>query len=308
MYGWLITNEFLKTEKFTELRDMFVEAAASMGITLEAYTNADFTVRADINDVDSVAFNLGAPDFVIFYDKDILLGKMLEEKGIRLYNSTEAISICDSKVKTMEKLAGKVRMPETYMVPFTYENIGLNLSLQNENEEGSRESFLDRIELLLAYPYVIKESHSSFGMGVHLVNNRQEAVDVLNRVGNKECLIQEYISSSEGKDVRIQMVGNKCVAAMYRYNNNNFISNITNGGEMKEYTPSSEQIDMAKKVMEALKLDFAGVDIMFSDDGSPIFCEVNSNAHFKNLYDCTGVDTAKLILEYIRNDVIDLHE
>lgn len=306
MYGWLITNEFLCTEKFTELKDMFVNAAAKKGITLEAYTNADFTIRADLNDADSVAFNLGNPDFVIFYDKDIRLGKILEEKGIRLYNKTDAIRICDSKVLTMEALAGKVKMPESYVVPFTYENIGLNLA-EDDSIDSDKESFLDRIELLMSYPFIIKESHSSFGMGVHLVNNRKEAVEVLNKVGNKECLIQEYIASSEGKDVRIQMVGDQCVSAMFRYNNNDFISNITNGGKMEKYVPSKEQVDMASAVMKALQLDFAGIDIMFAPDGTPVLCEVNSNAHFKNLYDCTGVNTAEYILDYIIDDVIDLH-
>lgn len=305
MYGWLITNEFLQTSKFSELKDMFLKSAEKLGITLVSYTNADFTLRADLNDADSVAFNLGNPDFVIYYDKDIRLGKILEEKGIRLYNRIDAIEICDSKIRTMEALAGKVKMPETYMVPFTFENIGLNIKL--ETDESEKECFLDRLEVLVSYPFIIKESHSSFGMGVHLVNNREEAVDVLNRVGNKECLIQEYISSSEGRDVRIQMVGDECVAAMYRYNDSDFKSNITSGGDMKPYEPDNSQINMAKKIMKTLNLDFAGIDIMFSEDGSPVLCEVNSNAHFKNLYDCTGVNTAEKILKYIQNDIADLH-
>ena len=104
MYGWLITNEFLNTEKFIELREMFSKAASEHGIMLDAWTNADFTLRADINDADSVAFNLGNPDFVIFYDKDIRLGKILEEKGIRLYNRIDAISVVLSPEIKIEHL------------------------------------------------------------------------------------------------------------------------------------------------------------------------------------------------------------
>ncbi|MBR6729048.1 MAG: RimK family alpha-L-glutamate ligase, partial [Clostridia bacterium] len=44
---------------------------------------------------------------------------------------------------------------------------------------------------------------------------------------------------------------------------------------------------------------FAGVDFLFGANGQPILCEVNSNAHFKNLYDCTGVNAAEYIIEYI---------
>lgn len=299
MYGWLIINEFLKTEKFVDIKNMFEESANKNNVTLDVYTNADFTLRIDIDDVDSVAFNSGNPDFVIFYDKDIALARALERKGIRLYNRSEAIRICDSKLLTYEKLASKVKMPESYIVPFTYENIGLNLI-----NDSTREDFLDRIELLVSYPLIIKETYSSFGMGVHLVNSRKEAVAVLNKVGNRECVIQEYVDSSYGEDVRIQMVGDKCVAAMKRINKNDFRSNITNGGSMEAYTPNEEQLSLARKVMQELKLDFAGIDILFGNNNKPVLCEVNSNAHFRNLYDCTGVDTSDEIIKYIINDIV----
>ena len=45
--------------------------------------------------------------------------------------------------------------------------------------------------------------------------------------------------------------------------------------------------------------DFAGVDLLFGKDEKPVICEINSNAHFKNLLDCTHINTADKILEYI---------
>lgn len=299
MYGWLIVNEFLNTEKFTEIQNMFVEAANNNRVTLDVYTNADFTLRIDIDDVDSVAFNSGNPDFVIFYDKDIALARALERKGIRLYNRSKSIEICDSKLLTYERLASKVKMPETYIVPFTYENIGMKLEKKTDKDD-----FLERIEMLISYPLVIKETYSSFGMGVHLVNSRDEAVELLNRIGNRECVIQEYIDSAYGEDIRIQMVGDSFVAAMKRVNKNDFRSNITNGGSMEPYCPSDEQLMLAKKVMKELELDFAGIDIILGNNNKPVLCEVNSNAHFKNLYDCTGINVSDEIIKYIVNDIV----
>ena len=115
--------------------------------------------------------------------------------------------------------------------------------------------------------------------------------------------MQEYIESSKGRDVRIDIVGDKIVTAMERVNEDDFRANITNGGKMKKYTPTEEQCEMALKVCRELKLDFAGVDIMFGKQGEPVLCEVNSNAHFKNIYDCTGVNVADEIMEYILNKV-----
>ena len=54
---------------------------------------------------------------------------------------------------------------------------------------------------------------------------------------------------------------------------------------MKGYTPTKEQEKLAIKTCQVLGLDFAGVDILFGENDEPIVCEVNSNAHFKNITD-----------------------
>ena len=94
------------------------------------------------------------------------------------------------------------------------------------------------------------------------------------------------------------MVGKKAVAAMHRYHASDFRANITNGGSMERYEPNETQLQLARKVMETLKLEFAGVDILFEKQGQPVLCEVNSNAHFVNIWKCTGVNTADEIISY----------
>ena len=89
------------------------------------------------------------------------------------------------------------------------------------------------------------------------------------------------------------------IASMLRYNDNDFRSNISNGGSMRCYIASEEQKALAIASVEALKLDFAGVDIMFGPNEEPIVCEVNSNPHFKSTLDCTGVNLADDIIKHI---------
>ena len=309
--GWLIVNEYLDTEKFLEIRKLFLSGAEKKNVKLTVYTNADFAVDLSGAVVKSRAFDEGEPEFIIFYDKDITLAAALEKMGYRLYNSADAIDVCDSKVTTAEKIAeynlnckddeAKILMPKTYKVPFTYENIGIKDSYSFD--------FLDYVEKDLceagegtlsdAYPMVIKESNSSFGMGVHLATSREEAVKLICEYGNKECIIQEYLSYSSGRDYRLQMVSDKCVCAMMRSNENDFRANITNGGKMSEYKPTDEDLILARNVMKCLKLDFAGIDIMHDKSGRVVFLEANSNAHFKNIYDLTGINTAEKMIEYI---------
>lgn len=309
--GWLIVNEYLDTEKFLEIRKLFLSGAEKKNVKLTVYTNADFAVDLSGAVVKSRAFDEGEPEFIIFYDKDIALAAALEKMGYRLYNSADAIDVCDSKVKTATRISeynlncrgdeAKILMPKTYKVPFTYENIGIKDSYSFD--------FLDYVEKDLceagegalsdAYPMVIKESNSSFGMGVHLAGSREEAVKLICEYGNKECIIQEYLSYSSGRDYRLQMVSDKCVCAMMRSNENDFRANITNGGKMSEYKPTDEDLSLARNVMKCLKLDFAGIDIMHDKSGRAVFLEANSNAHFKNIYDLTGINAAEKMIEYI---------
>ena len=309
--GWLIVNEYLDTEKFLEIRKLFLSGAEKKNVKLTVYTNADFAVDLSGAVVKSRAFDEGEPEFIIFYDKDITLAAALEKMGYRLYNSADAIDVCDSKVKTAEKIAeynlnckddeAKILMPKTYKVPFTYENIGIKDSYSFDFLEYVEKDLCEAGEGALsgAYPMVIKESNSSFGMGVHLARSREEAVKLICEYGNKECIIQEYLSYSSGRDYRLQMVSDKCVCAMMRSNENDFRANITNGGKMSEYKPTDEDLSLARNVMKCLKLDFAGIDIMHDKSGRAVFLEANSNAHFKNIYDLTGINAAEKMIEYI---------
>lgn len=309
--GWLIVNEYLDTEKFLEIRKLFLSGAEKKNVKLTVYTNADFAVDLSGAVVKSRAFDEGEPEFIIFYDKDITLAAALEKMGYRLYNSADAIDVCDSKVKTATRISeynlnckddeAKILMPKTYKVPFTYENIGIKDSYSFDFLEYVEKDLCEAGEGALsgAYPMVIKESNSSFGMGVHLAGSREEAVKLICEYGNKECIIQEYLSYSSGRDYRLQMVSDKCVCAMMRSNENDFRTNITNGGKMSEYKPTDEDLSLARNVMKCLKLDFAGIDIMHDKSGRAVFLEANSNAHFKNIYDLTGINAAEKMIEYI---------
>ena len=309
--GWLIVNEYLDTEKFLEIRKLFLSGAEKKNVKLTVYTNADFAVDLSGAVVKSRAFDEGEPEFIIFYDKDIALAAALEKMGYRLYNSADAIDVCDSKVKTATRISeynlnckddeAKILMPKTYKVPFTYENIGIKDSYSFDFIDYVEKDLCEAGEGALsdAYPMIIKESNSSFGMGVHLAGSREEAVKLICEYGNKECIIQEYLSYSSGRDYRLQMVSDKCVCAMMRSNENDFRANITNGGKMSEYKPTDEDLSLARNVMKCLKLDFAGIDIMHDKSGRTVFLEANSNAHFKNIYDLTGINAAEKMIEYI---------
>jgi RimK family alpha-L-glutamate ligase len=291
MNGWLVTNGFLNSSKFTELNLWLNEAAKKQGIDLLVKTNSEILANLDTNFNQLDGENeIGKPDFVLFWDKDIKLAKYLEMKGYLVFNSSNAIATCDDKSLTHLCLQGAgIKMPRTVIAPMTYGNIGY-----------TNFKFLDQVEHELKYPIIIKECFGSFGQQVYLAENRKELEEKVLHIGASPMLFQEFIKSSNGKDLRLQVVGNQVVATMYRYSvNGDFRANVTIGGKMKTYEPTKQQMDLAVSCCKIIGLDFAGVDILFGENQEPIVCEVNSNAHFKNIYDCTGVNVADYIMEYI---------
>ncbi len=299
--GLLITNAFLRSEKFTELYDMLEKAAEKQDIRLILKTNADFLSvysekgsalltednPACIDDIPALPY-----DFVLFWDKDIRLARAFEASGIPVFNSASSIGLCDDKALTLESLSGLVRIPLTIMAPLTFDKKGYE-------DTG----FLSSAGRLLGYPMIIKECFGSFGAEVFLAKDEKEAAALLKGI-SYPFILQEYISFSRGRDIRLEVVGNEVIASMLRKNPDDFRANLTNGGRMEAYSPSKEEEELALRVTEILKLDFAGVDILFSEKG-PVLCEVNSNAHFKNLFDLTGVNAADHIMSYIKAKLSD---
>lgn len=286
--AWIVINEFLNTNKFSEITHYLLVAAGMRGIRLNVYTNAEIIIGAPLPEE--------RPDFVLFWDKDILLARYLEGLGIPVFNSSDAIAVCDDKRLTYMALADSgIPMPKTLIAPFTYDNIGYN-----------KFDFLDKVENELTYPIVVKEAFGSFGMQVYLVHNHEEMTAKLQEISPKPVIFQEFLAEFQGTDLRLQVVGDEVVACMLRYSvNGDFRANVSIGGKMQKYTPTQEQCEMAVKAVKTLGLDFAGVDLLFGADEKPVLCEVNSNAHFKTIFDCTGVNVADKIICHVRERMRD---
>ncbi|BES63591.1 RimK family alpha-L-glutamate ligase [Gottschalkiaceae bacterium SANA] len=229
-------------------------------------------------------------DFVLFWDKDLLLAKQFENMGIRVYNSSEAIEVCDNKMKTHQVLAeAGIPMATTIFAPFIYNN------MVRKNFE-----YLDRVIAKLGFPLVVKEAYGSFGQQVALMENREDLENWILKVGGRPHLYQRYIRESHGEDLRLNVVGGKVVAAMKRSSETDFRANITLGGRMESYLPSDEEAELAIEAAAKLGLDFAGVDLLQTREG-PVICEVNSNVHFISLEACTGIDTAVHVMRWIKS-------
>ena len=288
-FGWLVVNRFLGTDKFRDIAARLVSAAEAHGARIALKYNDELLPALCGGACGAFDMLPGErPDFVLFYDKDIRLAAELEQRGMRLFNSSRAIELCDDKALTHAALKGAVPMPLTYSAPFTYENVGY-----------TELSFAERFAEALGFPLVIKEVCGSFGQQVYLAHSMEEVGRILRSVGGRRVIFQRFIKESAGRDLRLNVVGGKVIAAMERTSGSgDFRANITIGGSMRKHTPTPAEEAIAIRAAELLGLDFCGADLIGSENG-PLLIEVNSNAHFKSIYDCTGVNAADEIIAHI---------
>ena len=305
MNGWLVINGFLRSEKFDDLYRLLDAAFRAKGVSLAVFPNTAFVnpatepplpplkPLASLKPVSPITPSKDdrPPDFVLFWDKDTALAQRFVDAGVSVFNSPAAIACCDDKIMTSLALARHgVPTPRTIVAPKTFEGVGRN-SLE----------FLHAAADTLKLPMVIKEACGSFGQQVYLAQTMDEAQDIVRRIGHKDFLMQEFVATSRGQDLRVNVVGDEVVAAMRRFNASDFRSNVTLGGGTEPAAPTPAQRDAALAACKAVGADFAGVDILFGPDGAPLVCEVNSNPHFRSTLDCTGVNLADSVAAYVLN-------
>lgn len=296
--GWMIYNGNLPSKSFYDFANWLHIAAKQKSIESKIYQNNELLTFVATDSLKLLKEQHGSlPDFVIFTDKDIYLAKQLELLGIRVFNSAKSIEISDDKIATYQELAKqKLPIPKTIFAP--------KIFIDHEQLDVT---FTQQVLKELKPPLIIKEAYGSFGEQVYLINTEEEMYQKVKELAGKSFLFQEFISSSYGKDMRLQVVGDQVVASMLRKSSNDFRANVTAGGSMEIYEPSNAEQELAIAATKAIGADFAGVDLLFGPNGQPMICEVNSNAHIRNLFDCTGINAADFIIDYIIKELGEHH-
>lgn len=285
--GWIIYNGNLPGNKFLDYAQMLANAAAKYNSQATIYKNNEL-----LSLLTSSSLNLlpetSLPDYCIFTDKDIYLARQLELLGIPVFNSAKTIEISDDKILTYQQLAiHSLPIPDTIIAP--------KIFAEGNLDKPVIESIIER----LGFPMIMKEAFGSFGEQVYLIESKQEMEKKIEELQGKAYLFQQFIAESSGVDLRLQVVGDEVVAAMKRKSSNDFRANVTSGGSMEPYEPTETEIILAVRAAQAIGADFAGVDLLLGKGPSRYICEVNSNAHIRNLYECTSINAADFMIEYI---------
>ena len=161
----------------------------------------------------------------------------------------------------------------------------------------------DVIEQAGGTPLIIKVARGTHGNGVVLAETKKAAQAVMQAfyVEGVSFLVQEFIEESAGTDIRAIVVGGKVVASMKRQSlDDDFRSNIHQGGQGTMIKLTDEERKTAQKAAKALGLPVCGVDMMRSNRG-PLVLEVNASPGFA-IEKVTGRNVAGKIIEYVEQN------
>lgn len=278
--GIIIINPYLKPEESVYQANRLKQEFSSLGVSVQIVTDAFLRSQIECGKIKSV---LSGVQFAIYLDKDKYQSQILEECGVRLFNSHKAVRVCDDKGLTYLALSGKgFNLPKTIFGALCY----------NKNSQIDKK-WARKIAEELDFPLIVKESFGSMGKGVYLVNGITELESVMEELKLKPHLFQQYLGAKKGVDVRVIVIGGKATCAMERQNLTDFRSNVAQGGCGKVIDLKDDFKECAQNCAKVLGLDYCGVDLLYGDNGQPYVCEVNSNAFISGIEKATGENVAK---------------
>lgn len=271
-----------------------VESLSNLGISASIYSPDKFDVIVGEGTGHGIKYagkNFEMPKLVLprtgsgTTDFMTALLRQFEEENITCINSSLSVEIAKDKMRAHQLLASNgLPIPNTMLVRFPVE--------------------VDIVDNMIGWPCVVKVISGSYGEGIYLCENRTAFVKMMGFINDlnspKILLVQEYVDSKPGEDLRVFVVGGKVIGAMKRHApNGDFRANISAGGYGEPFELTSEIDYLAREAARICGLQIAGIDLLFDKDGYKI-CEANSAPGFEGFEKYCGVDVAEHIAEYIK--------
>ena len=219
------------------------------------------------------------PKVIFFRGHDIELIKHFEEQGAYVINKSFTTIACKDKWQTNELVK--------------------SLNIKTPNCEIFNGQSFDYCKEKYKLPFLLKYRYGAQGKNIYLINSIEEFNLALNNINNDDYMIQEYIKTSYGKDLRVYMIKDTWHAACIRANDNSFMSNIAQGGKSYSYELSENDYNKALKIFNKLDGDIISVDFLFGDE-ELIFCEANTNAGFAS-FNYLGYNVRDYMMKYIKS-------
>jgi len=215
----------------------------------------------------------------------------LELCGYNVINSSRIGEICGNKLLTSMILKkNDIPTPKSY---FSFNS-------------DSAYNFISTIDLE-QNPLVFKPVIGSWGRGVFpvrtkeigkiIIEMRQESTSPFSSI----FYFQELIHRPP-RDIRCIVVGEKLIAAVYRYSSDDeWRTNVAKGGKAELIEVTSELEELALKAARAVGTGVLGIDMMEDQNRGLLVHEINNTVEFRGASLATGIDIADMIIEYVKD-------
>jgi [lysine-biosynthesis-protein LysW]--L-2-aminoadipate ligase len=220
----------------------------------------------------------------ISYARGLYALKTLNAWGIPTVNTAAVAEACGDKIATANALSvAGVPQPST-VIAFT------------------PDSAIEAIEKL-GYPVVLKPVVGSWGRLLAKINDRDAAEAILEHkavLGSYQHSIfyfQEFIEKP-GRDIRVLMVGDKAITAIYR-RSAHWITNTARGGEGEVCPITPELEEICVNATRAVGGGVLAVDIIEHPGKGFLVNEINHTLEFHTAQPTSGVDIAGVIVDYV---------
>jgi tetrahydromethanopterin:alpha-L-glutamate ligase len=202
----------------------------------------------------------------------------LRECGVPVYNDARAIE----------------RSVDKSMTSFLLNRYGVPTPATWAGESSAHAQRVLMREAAAGRQVVMKPLFGSQGKGLKKPGVSLPSLKPFSQV----AYLQRFVDAGKpGFDWRVLVIGAQAVAAMKRVGGEDWIHNFARGArcEPAELTPALA--DIAVRATQALGLDYAGVDLIPSEDGRPVVLEVNGVAAWRGLQSVTPLDIAALLVD-----------
>lgn len=275
---WILYSISFKEEQPNPATRMLDEALKN-GINAKLMYYNLFEEKDNIIYYDSNIIN-SLPKLVLLRGNDLNACKIFEKRGIRVINSSYTIINCCDKLLT-HKLADK---------------LGINQIKTIHNPNINYAAVIKEV----GTPFILKYRFGKQGNNIYVIKNEEEFNNIIKDINLDEYIIQEFIKTSYGKDVRLFIVGNKVVGACERVNESGFMSNLAQGGLSYHFELNEDIKKQSLKLKEELRGDIISVDYIFGDNNKLLFCEANTNPGFAS-FNFLGYPMRQIFMDYIKS-------
>lgn len=258
------------------------ESAVKKGIKVENLDCKNLTI--DLNDKSSKHRGKVVLQRSVGYFKNVHSTAALEGVGAQVINPLHTAIMCGNKMYAhMELQKAGIKTPKAVAA-------------------FSGESAIDVLDNI-GYPAVIKPTVGSWGRLIALLRDKDAARAVIEDRQHMFPLYQiyyfeEYVNRPP-RDIRAIVVGNRVVAAIYRYSGEGeWKTNMALGGHAEMCPITNELEDICLKASNVMRGQIVGVDLMESNSEGLLVHEVNNTTEFKNTVRVTGIDIPELMIDY----------